>query len=444
MNEGKEKDQAVAICHGMWESRDFKELTSEARNALADSSFVFPKERRYPIHDRAHAANALARASGKPEWSRVKRAVCRKYPDLPACKVEHEEVDAMWIEVFKAGTHTASNGIVKTYTDKDLDDIAAKYNSQSDHEAPIVIGHPKDNEPAYGWIKELKRVENKLHAFVEVVSDKFKEAVQKGMFKKVSIALYGDNLLRHIGFLGATPPAVKGLAPVAFREGEEYSEFSTETEESGFLKRLFAWIKNYNEDPIQEEEMSKELTEKIQQLETSYAEAVKRLDEQGKTIEEQSKTIADLKTELADQKVNDDIRLKKVQFEEAKKNFDMFVEGLIKEGKILPAEKESLMSEYEDIYNANSQLTFKENEKPLIDKFRERLSNRPVIANSSSGQFADPSRAKRVDPKDVADEFKQFADIDPSGIELDKQIKEYMEKNKVSYTEAASAISTGS
>lgn len=63
-----------------------KVLGSSSRNALPGSAFVFPKERRYPIHDRKHAANALARASGKPEEATVRKAVCSRYPDLPSCK----------------------------------------------------------------------------------------------------------------------------------------------------------------------------------------------------------------------------------------------------------------------------------------------------------------------------------------------------------------------
>jgi Putative phage serine protease XkdF len=57
-------------------------LSTEARNDLPASAFVFPKERRYPIHDLSHARNALARASGKPEEGQVKAAVYRRYPEL--------------------------------------------------------------------------------------------------------------------------------------------------------------------------------------------------------------------------------------------------------------------------------------------------------------------------------------------------------------------------
>lgn len=61
-------------------------LTTKKRKSLPSTSFVFPNQRRYPIHDRAHAANALARAAGKPEYAKVRAAVCARYPDLPSCK----------------------------------------------------------------------------------------------------------------------------------------------------------------------------------------------------------------------------------------------------------------------------------------------------------------------------------------------------------------------
>lgn len=65
------------------------ELTTKKRKSLPKESFAIPETRRYPIHDRAHAANALARVAqnGTPEEkARVKAAVCRRYPDMPACK----------------------------------------------------------------------------------------------------------------------------------------------------------------------------------------------------------------------------------------------------------------------------------------------------------------------------------------------------------------------
>jgi hypothetical protein len=57
-------------------------LHAAARNALPSKDFALPGERKYPIEDRSHAANAKARASGKPEQGRVDAAVARKYPNM--------------------------------------------------------------------------------------------------------------------------------------------------------------------------------------------------------------------------------------------------------------------------------------------------------------------------------------------------------------------------
>lgn len=72
----------------------YAELTTKARKKLPSGEFVYPKEKRYPIHDRRHGANALSRVEqhGTPEEkAKVRAAVCRKYPDLPSCKKKKGE-----------------------------------------------------------------------------------------------------------------------------------------------------------------------------------------------------------------------------------------------------------------------------------------------------------------------------------------------------------------
>lgn len=56
-------------------------LTAKTRKAIPTKDFAGP-DRTYPIEDRAHARNALARASGKPVEARVRAAVHRKYPSM--------------------------------------------------------------------------------------------------------------------------------------------------------------------------------------------------------------------------------------------------------------------------------------------------------------------------------------------------------------------------
>lgn len=60
-------------------------LKARRRKRLSKKSFALPGKRKYPIHDKAHARNALSRVSqhGSPaEKKRVRAAVRRKYPSI--------------------------------------------------------------------------------------------------------------------------------------------------------------------------------------------------------------------------------------------------------------------------------------------------------------------------------------------------------------------------
>ena len=136
----------------------------------------------------------------------------------------------MDFEILKTGKFTSSNGVEKEFNLSDLEKIAADYNP-SVSEAPIVIGHPKTNDPAYGWIDSLKVSGDKLIASAKQIVPEFLESLKNGLFKKRSVSLTPDGYLRHVGFLGAEFPAVKGLADISFsddRSADESFEFSEE------------------------------------------------------------------------------------------------------------------------------------------------------------------------------------------------------------------------
>jgi hypothetical protein len=64
-------------------------LTAKSRKKLPKASFAVPGKRKYPIHDRSHAANALARVSqhgSSAEKAQVRKAVARRYGMGPAAK----------------------------------------------------------------------------------------------------------------------------------------------------------------------------------------------------------------------------------------------------------------------------------------------------------------------------------------------------------------------
>ncbi|OOF63021.1 peptidase [Rodentibacter pneumotropicus] len=133
------------------------------------------------------------------------------------------------IEIFKAGKRPDASGQMIEIKSKDLMQAMTAYNPDL-HEAPAVIGHPKDSAPAYAWVKRLNVEGDILKAEFAQVDPNFAEMVEAGRFKKISASFYladsphnpkpGYLYLRHVGFLGAMPPAVKGLRNPEFSDNE--------------------------------------------------------------------------------------------------------------------------------------------------------------------------------------------------------------------------------
>lgn len=62
-----------------------RRLTARGRRRMKKSSFAIPGKRAYPIHNKSHARNALARVAqhGSPaQKKKVRAAVRRKYPSI--------------------------------------------------------------------------------------------------------------------------------------------------------------------------------------------------------------------------------------------------------------------------------------------------------------------------------------------------------------------------
>ncbi len=135
----------------------------------------------------------------------------------------------MWIEIFRTGTFIDSNGRRHSFAENDLERIAQQYNERvgdnPSYEAPLVKGHPKDDAPAYGWVERLARRGQQLFAKLKSVSSEIVDEIKAGKYRRVSISMYPDLVLRHIGLLGAESPAVKGLRPISFVNLDESLAF---------------------------------------------------------------------------------------------------------------------------------------------------------------------------------------------------------------------------
>ena len=158
------------------------------------------------------------------------------------------------LHIFKPGTHTAMSGASFDFSESDLAATVQAYDPAL-HEAPMVIGHPKHDAPAAGWIKSLTATAQGLIAEPQQVDAAFAEQIAKGSYKKISASFYhpdapnnpvpGVYYLRHVGFLGAQPPSVKGLRPIELADGEqgviEFGDYGHELS-SDLWRRFREWL----------------------------------------------------------------------------------------------------------------------------------------------------------------------------------------------------------
>lgn len=135
------------------------------------------------------------------------------------------------IEALRPGTFRDMKGQEWTLTSNDLAQLAAGYDPAG-APSPVVVGHPKHDDPAFGWIdKAALGNDDKLRLTLRDLDPAFSAAVEAKRYRKVSVALFapdsphnpkpGQWYIRHLGFLGAMPPAVTGLQPVQFAADDE-------------------------------------------------------------------------------------------------------------------------------------------------------------------------------------------------------------------------------
>ena len=98
------------------------------------------------------------------------------------------------IEVFRPGTFTPMEGEPITYSAADLRALADAYDPAV-APAPVVVGHPATDAPAYGWIESLDydAAEGRLFANLNEIEPAFADLVKAGRFKKVSMSFFAPS-----------------------------------------------------------------------------------------------------------------------------------------------------------------------------------------------------------------------------------------------------------
>ncbi|HQU83499.1 MAG TPA: hypothetical protein PKY59_10255 [Pyrinomonadaceae bacterium] len=157
-----------------------------------------------------------------------------------------------WIAISKKGKFTDSSGTERDLNESFLKEVIANFTPS---DAPAVIGHPSDNAPAWGWVSALRLNNDVLEAQFADTDQEFEQMVETGKFRKRSASFYlNPPSLRHVGFLGAMPPAVKGLQDIQFSDGESVTveiSFKEQTMSNENLntqeeKKTFSeWVKEF-------------------------------------------------------------------------------------------------------------------------------------------------------------------------------------------------------
>lgn len=124
------------------------------------------------------------------------------------------------LHLARIGTFTDMHGQDVALTPELLAQLAASYDPAL-YQAPLVIGHPKTNSPAFGWLDKIEATPEGLFGSPINVDPAFAEAVNSGRYPQRSLSFWpadhpgsptpGQPYIRHLGVLGATPPAIPGL-----------------------------------------------------------------------------------------------------------------------------------------------------------------------------------------------------------------------------------------
>lgn len=144
--------------------------------------------------------------------------------------------DEIEIEAFRAGT-PASKGI----TAAQLQEAVSGYDPAR-NPAPVVMGHPKDDDsaPSFGRLADARVDGNKLFVKIEGLADEAKDGVRKHRILNRSMAFWHPNhpsnptpgklSFRHLGLLGGSLPAIPNMAPLRFSADDETGELIADGE----------------------------------------------------------------------------------------------------------------------------------------------------------------------------------------------------------------------
>ncbi|MDV2480156.1 MAG: GPO family capsid scaffolding protein [bacterium] len=330
--------------------------------------------------------------------------------------------DLVELEISRAGSYPQGE-----ITMEDLEEIARAYDPLL-HEAPLVLDHAPPGEehrgPAYGWVKELKRLGDTLVARISQVPAELKELVSSGRYKHRSAEVYldfqgtGKKYLKRVALLGAAIPAVEGMAPITFAADGGPSA-TVEFDQPQSTKEEKPMGTNYTKEQV--DQLIEAAVTKA--AEKGKAEATATFESQ---LEEKDKEIATFKERAANAEgklADAEKETAKLHAEAEESEVAAFCDKLVSLGKVTPAEAKDLKV---------TLLALPDDEESVIkyDEGKDMTPRRKLMGTYDARQ-----QASAVPLEEVAKHASEDGDTVAFGeaegrFEVSRSVVQYYEKNK--------------
>lgn len=359
---------------------------------------------------------------------------------------------------------------------------AAAYDPQK-HEAPIVVGHPKTDAPAHGWVSALSfdETSQSLNAEPTQIDPAFAEAVNAGRYKKISASFYlpnshanpvpGEYYLRHVGFLGAEVPAVKGMRPVQFSEGETEADVLTvEFADEGASPRpwvmggIASMLRGLRDFLIGEKDLEtadrvlpdhsiRNIEDEERRLQAQQNEYLRSRDQQFNDDDDSEELSMSKETEFAEREAElakreatiktEQERMAKAASEAAQKEARDFAEGLVAAGRILPRDRDSI-AELITVLPADAAVNFAEGDSDTVTKgkagtyLKQFLSSLPKQVD-----YSEHSRVSKQKESHLVVTAPHGYTVDTHQQQVHERVLAFSEKHNVTYDAALTSVMNG-
>lgn len=293
------------------------------------------------------------------------------------------------IHALRAGTWPAAPADL-TISDAQIAATAAAYDPQRYH-APVVIGHPDQEDPAWGWVESASADARGLWLDVLLLAD-MAELVRMHRYRAVSVSLWAPQAhgnpapgvwsLKHLGFLGAVPPAVKGLDPVRLAAAaDEASVFTL----------------SYIGDSQMAEQVDT-------QNAAALAEREQNLSERDRTLAERERRLAEREQQLRRQ------------------GFERDLDAHVGAGRVLAADRPGLVALMERLADAPAVTLADAGEQPALELLRGFIGRLPARVDLAERAGAERGAAADAEPAAAPAGYT----LSERGRELHRRAREYM------------------